>query len=144
MKTPLVMAGAMALVLSAPGCRAQARSPEPVPLDRVECSRCRMLISTERGAGQIVSANEDTRFYDDIGCLAADWVGLGDEAVPYVQLSGGEWQDARKAVYASRAGATTAMGSGLVAFGSEAEAKLASPGSRVLTWDDVISARVNH
>ena len=32
-----------------------------------------MLISSDRGGGEIMSSAEDTRFYDDIGCLAADW-----------------------------------------------------------------------
>ena len=58
---------------SATGCAKKSLAPESVPLDRVECARCRMLISTDIGGGQIVSADDDTRFYDDIGCLAADW-----------------------------------------------------------------------
>ena len=37
---------------------------------RAECAFCRMLVSSERGAAQIVSADADTRFYDDVGCLA--------------------------------------------------------------------------
>src|SRR5690242_10075131 len=67
---------AMALALAASStiaCTAQAKSPEPVPVDRAECARCRMLVSTEAGAGEIVSDHDDTRFYDDVGCLAADW-----------------------------------------------------------------------
>ena len=141
MKTCVSMAGAIAVLLSTISCAAQARSPEPVPLDRVECSRCRMLISTDRGAGQVVSTEEDTRFYDDVGCLAADWVEQRNQATPYVRVYNSEWKDARKAVYANHTESRTAMGSGLVAFDTEEEARLVSPGSRILTWDDVVSDR---
>ena len=40
-----------------------------------------MLISSERGTGEIVSPTDDTRFYDDVACLAADWVQAGEEVV---------------------------------------------------------------
>ena len=53
------------------GCGRKPLSPEPVPVDRVECARCGMLISSQSGGGEIVAAGEDTRFYDDVGCLAA-------------------------------------------------------------------------
>lgn len=115
---------------------------EPVPLDRVECSRCRMLISTDRGAGQIVSGAEDTRFYDDVGCLAADWAEQRNQATPYVRVYKGVWKDARKAVYANHTESRTAMGSGLVAFDTAEEARLLSPDSGILTWDEVVSRRV--
>ena len=101
-----------------------------------------MLISTDRGAGQIVSAEEDTRFYDDIGCLAADWAEQRNQATPYVRVYKGDWKDARKAVYANHIESRTAMGSGLVAFDTEEEAHLVSPDSGMLTWDEVVSRRV--
>jgi len=101
-----------------------------------------MLISTDSGAGEIVSPAEDTRFYDDVGCLAADWAERRNQGTAYVQVSRGEWKDARTAVYAIQAGEKTAMGSGLVAFDTEEEAHLVSPRSRILTWDDVVSSRV--
>jgi len=101
-----------------------------------------MLISSDRGAGQIVSAAEDTRFYDDIGCLAADWVEHRNQATPYVRMNKGTWTDARKVVYADHDESQTAMGSGLVAFETVDEANLVSPGSRILTWDEMVTNRV--
>jgi len=91
---------------------------------------------------RIVSLAEDTRLYDDVGCLAADWAERPNQATAYVQVSRGEWKDARTAVYAIQAGEKTAMGSGLVAFDTEQEAHLVSPRSRILKWDDVVSSRV--
>ena len=119
------------------GCAAEARAPEPLPLDRVECSRCRMLVSTESGSAQIVAAADETRFYDDIGCLAADWPATTTDATPFVQVSGG-WGDARTAFFAQPAAARTAMGSGFVAYSSAAEARAADGSGRALTWDEVV------
>jgi nitrous oxide reductase accessory protein NosL len=120
------------------GCTTQARSPEPVPVDRVECARCRMLISSERGGGEILSPDEDTRFYDDIGCLAADWIARRSRGHAYVRLGNGQWSDAETVSYAQPGGQDTAMGSGLVAFATIAEARAADRTGRALTFDEVI------
>jgi hypothetical protein len=91
-----------------------------------------MLISTEAGTAQIVNA--DTRFYDDVGCLAADWArhARGDRA--FVRVPTGDWIDAADAVYARPATARTAMGSGLVAYRSATDAA----GAATLTFEDVV------
>jgi nitrous oxide reductase accessory protein NosL len=115
-------------------------SPEPVPLDRAECAFCRMLVSSERGAAQIVSAAADTRFYDDVGCLAADWTAHASGGHAFVRAADGAWVDAASAVYAKPAGTRTAMGSGLVAFATAADAQSAAGGAPVMTFDDVVRA----
>ncbi len=97
-----------------------------------------MLISTDKGGGQIVSANEETRFYDDIACLAADWLAHRDEATAYVRLSDGAWSEAQDASYAHPPTAHTAMGSGFTAFATIAEARAADRDGRVLSWDEVV------
>jgi hypothetical protein len=93
-----------------------------------------MLISNEAGSAQIVSAGTDTRFYDDVGCMAADWAGhaRGDRA--FVRVATGAWIDAADAVYARPTAARTAMGSGLVAYRSAADAN----GAATLTFEDVV------
>jgi hypothetical protein len=95
-----------------------------------------MLISTETGSAQIVVVGEDTRFYDDVGCLAADWPAHTSGARAFVRLAGGAWVDAAAAVYARPAGARTAMGSGLVAFASAADAA-AGGSATTLTFDEL-------
>ena len=103
-----------------------------------------MLISTESGGGQILSAAEEPRFYDDVGCLAADWHdhAAGTKpwpmAVLYVRLAAGGWVDAATAVYARPAGARTAMGSGLAAYASPEEARTADSGGRTMIFADVV------
>lgn len=124
--------------LSTIACTAQARSPEPVPIDRVECARCRMLISSERGTGEIVSATDDTRFYDDVACLAADWAQHGSTSSAFVRLVSGAWSDAHTAWYARPTGLRTAMGSGFVAFATEGEARAADAASRALRFDEIL------
>jgi copper chaperone NosL len=120
------------------GCTLQARSPEPVPIDRVECAHCRMLISTDSGGGEIVAPGEETRFYDDIGCLAAEWSAHVDRAHAYVRVAGGRWSDAQTAFYGQSDGIQTAMASGFVAFSTGADARAADRAGRTLTFDDVI------
>jgi nitrous oxide reductase accessory protein NosL len=122
------------------GCAARAQSPEPVPLDRVECGQCRMLISTEDGTGEIVSAHDETQFYDDVRCLAAAWRTHGGDAIPFVRMIGGEWRDARTVAFAQPAVARTAMGSEFVAFATAADAKAADRSGRALTWDELLTA----
>ena len=103
-----------------------------------------MLISDEAGAAEIVSARDDTRFYDDLGCLAADWQhqvkadpAFGSGATAFVRVSGGGWSDVRSAFFARPDGARTAMGSGLVAYATRDEAQRADRDGRALTWAEV-------
>lgn len=100
-----------------------------------------MLISTEQGTGQIVSAKDDTRFFDDLGCLIAEFSSRVQKdsaysGTPFVKLSNG-WADARSAWFAHPADAHTAMGSGLVAFATADEARRADADGRALSWDEV-------
>lgn len=97
-----------------------------------------MLISTESGSGEIVSATEETRFYDDIGCLAADWAARHGNARAFVRIAGGAWSDVQAAAFAQPADARTAMGSGMAAFPAAADARAADRTGRALTFDDVL------
>ena len=112
-------------------------APEPLPVDRVECARCRMLISTDSGGGEIVSATDETRFYDDIGCLAADWETHAGDARAYVRVAG-EWRNVQDTSFAQPAAARTAMASGLVAFAAPADARTADRAGRALTFGDIV------
>ncbi|HYM22156.1 MAG TPA: hypothetical protein VEU08_03075 [Vicinamibacterales bacterium] len=98
-----------------------------------------MLISTEHGAAQIVSASEDTRFYDDVGCLAADWAVHHQAARAFVRV-GDEWVDADSVSFAQPADAHTAMGSGFQAFPTAPAARAADRIGRALTFSDLVRA----
>lgn len=137
MKTLSLLIALTLSAASATGCAKKSLMPESVPLDRVECARCRMLISTDSGGGEIVSAHEETRFYDDIGCLAADWRARSGDGRAFVRIAG-EWSDATDASFARPAAVATAMGSGIVAFALVAEARAADREGRALTFDEVV------
>jgi hypothetical protein len=96
-----------------------------------------MLISTDRGGGEIVSATEDTRFYDDVGCLAADWEAHHGAARAYVRVAGG-WRDVETTSFAQPAAARTAMGSGIVAFAASDDARAADRAGRALTFGEIV------
>jgi hypothetical protein len=103
-----------------------------------------MLISSETGGGEIVSS-EDTKFYDDVACLAADWLALSavegqkrsPQARAFVRV-GRQWLEAHDASYAQPDGMRTTMGSGVVAFVTMAEASSADRAGRALSFDEVI------
>jgi nitrous oxide reductase accessory protein NosL len=97
-----------------------------------------MLISTEKGAAEIVPLDGETRFYDDIACLASDWRSHGAPAHAFVRAAGGAWIDAGSAAFARPSDVRTAMGSGLVAFSTAADARAASGQDAVLSFDDVV------
>ena len=97
-----------------------------------------MLVSTDSGGGEIVSATEDTRFYDDISCLAADWHSRRGGARAFVRIAGGQWSDVQAASFAQPVDARTAMGSGVAAFAVSADARAADRAGRALTFDDIV------
>ncbi len=96
-----------------------------------------MLISSEQGAAEILPADGDTRFYDDVGCMAADWTAHASSARAFVRLANGQWLEAGSAVFARPAGARTAMGSGVVAYATRADAESAGA-SEVQSFADVV------
>jgi copper chaperone NosL len=102
-----------------------------------------MLISSAATGGEIVSAGSDPRFYDDIGCVAADSAtpgSAGDGTRTYVRVSGrDEWIEAGRAHYAQPAEAQTPMGSGVMAFATADEARAADRAGRALTWHNVVN-----
>jgi len=96
-----------------------------------------MLISTETGSGQIVAAAGDARFYDDVGCLAADWPAHQREATAFVRI-GQQWREAGAVSFARPAVVRTAMGSGIVAFERADDAGAADRTGRALGWGEVV------
>jgi hypothetical protein len=128
----VLMAGALTI-----GCASRSLTAQPLPVDRVECARCRMLISNDRTGGQIVSASEDVRFYDDIGCLAADWRTHHEGARAFVRIDG-EWVEADSLAFAQPLNARTAMGSGIEAFAAPDAARAADRDGRALTFSDLV------
>lgn len=72
----LLAAGALALAISL--AQRAPEGPLDVPLDRVACARCGMLVSEASFAGQLHTRQGDVLFYDDPGCLLLDLEARGD------------------------------------------------------------------
>jgi copper chaperone NosL len=94
----------------------------PVSIERgATCASCRMAISNQRFAAQIIAPGEEPRLYDDIGCLAdgikrGDLRAMGKQAVAYVaDHRTGDWVKAPDAVYTRVDALDTPMGSHVIA-----------------------------
>jgi hypothetical protein len=136
-------AAVAALVASAALFAACARrlAPENLPLDRYNCARCGMMVSEIGDAAEYVSPKEDTRFYDDIGCAAADAGRVPIRGKFFVRADGGtRWIAADDAFFA-RTGDRTPMGYGFWAFSTESQAKARDAQHRALRWADLGSAK---
>lgn len=126
-------------LMAAAACGSASLEPHSLPLDSVDCARCRMMVSDLAHAAQAVAPGEEPRFYDDRGCLASHAGTLPAGSRLFVQLDGGAgWIDVRDAFFAVPANARTPMGYGVTAFRDAAGAARADRGGRTLRWDDVV------
>ena len=123
------------------GCAKATNGPEPLPLDRVNCARCGMLISSDANAAEAQTSGDDTRFYDDIGCLARDPAAAAPSIARFVRLAGGAgWATTESAWFAFSASARTPMAHGILAFAAEADARAADREGRARTWTEIASS----
>jgi len=106
-------------------CSSADVSPASLDVRTDTCSRCRMAVSDQRFAAQIVSPGEEPRFFDDIGCLRAYLEArprLEDRSAVFVASYASQaWVPARTAVYVRHESIQTPMGSHYVAFGTGPE-----------------------
>lgn len=119
-------------------CAKGPLEPVPLPLDRFNCARCGMLISEPDDAAEWVGPGEEPRFYDDLGCAAADASRVPPGGKFFVRADGGKhWVPAERAHFAKPAGARTPMSYDFVAFEGEAEARAQDERGRSLRWSDL-------
>jgi copper chaperone NosL len=50
-------------------CRSGPSPPAVLDTRNDACATCRMMVSDQRFAAQLVAPNEEPRFFDDLGCL---------------------------------------------------------------------------
>ena len=112
------------LLLLAISCGSSVPQPAALELSREPCGFCRMLVSDQRFASQIVAPLEDPKFFDDMGCLAhylETHPTLPRGAVVYVADHRTKaWVRADQAVYTRVDSLTAPMGSHIVAHESAA------------------------
>ena len=130
---PLFLAPVLALA-----CGRGALTPEDLPLDRVNCARCGMLVSDPASAAEVVFRGADTRFYDDLGCLASAPIPGGQPHEIWVRADGGKtWKRGREAFYARPRESRTPMGYGFLAFSSREDARSRDRDGKAWGWEQV-------
>jgi len=107
------------------------------------CSRCRMAISEQRSAGEIILRDGTALKFDDIGCMAGHDKGIESRsavAAHFVaDFGGGGWVDANQAFFVRSPKIRTPMSSGTVAFRDRAAADAAAAKyeGTILRFDEV-------
>lgn len=114
-------------------CRAGLPSPATLDTGHDACRSCRMVVSDQRLAAQIVEAGEEPAFFDDLGCLSAflrTKPPLGSAAGIYVaDHRTGDWILASNAVYTRIASGVTPMNGGIIAHATP-ESRDGDPAAR--------------
>lgn len=133
------------LLLLATGCGGGAQldaSPE-IRYGQDECDQCRMIINEPRFAAAYVTADGQTRRFDDVGgMLIYDEAHDEEVAIFWIHdYDTGEWVKASDAyfVWADAEALHTPMGYGIVAFAdrARAEALAAETQGTVLTFSEL-------
>jgi copper chaperone NosL len=111
-----------ALLLAA--CASAPPSPAALDPGHDACGYCRMVVSDQRFASQVVAPSEEPRFFDDMGCLSRYLSGAAASparARVYVADHRTKaWVPAERAVYTRVDSLTAPMGSHIVAHESAA------------------------
>ncbi len=98
-----------------------------------------MLVSSDANAAQSRAPGEATRFFDDIGCLAADVASRPAGTARYVRLASGGWTATDAGWFALSRDTRTPMDYGVLAFISRDEAARADRDGQPRSWADVIT-----
>jgi hypothetical protein len=98
-----------------------------------------MLISSDANAAQSQADGLPTRFFDDVGCLAADGDAEAAGTRRYVRLASGGWETADAAWFARSASAKTPMDYGILAFATADEARAADRDGIAHPWPAIVT-----
>ena len=146
-KGALLIAGTLAAPTLGALAACAATEPRPIAYGRDECAYCRMIVTDSRYAAALVTAKGRTLAFDSVECLASycaqDADGRGGTNPQSLRVSvydhPGHLVPAPRARFMRMGGADGGMGTGLVAFRSDADARRLAPESMTLGWDDVLA-----
>ncbi|MCK6604704.1 MAG: nitrous oxide reductase accessory protein NosL [Ignavibacteriaceae bacterium] len=122
------------------GC---SKDPEEIRLNFDDCYSCRMTISEEKFAAQLITTGGKSLKFDAVECLidASRETALeGKIAALYVRdYNSSEWIDAFKAFYVKDSSFNSPMGLDAAAFKlkAAAESEAAARGGRILNWQNL-------
>ena len=118
-------AGFLLVMAATAACGAEADGPPRVEVDRSACAHCGMLISEPRFAAAYRAPGSDARLFDDVGCLLEGLSRESDRSGVHFwfhEVTTAEWIEGDRAVFVESAHLRTPMGSGIVAYASDAAA----------------------
>ena len=107
-------------------CASGAPQPVEIAFNEETCHQCRMAISQQEFAAEIVTRGGTVHYFDDIGCMAR-WTAENEPPedggwfVTDYDTHG--WLDARTAYYVRSDQLSTPMSYGLAAFQTRAQAQ---------------------
>lgn len=133
-------------VAFAAGCAAGPPPPAVLDARNEPCRSCRMVVSDQAFASQIVGPGEEPQFFDDLGCLRSFLDGapkIAARSVTYVADHRTKaWVRAESAVFVEAVSVTAPMGSRVLAFASPAsrDADPDAKDGKTLTLDAVFGA----
>jgi copper chaperone NosL len=136
---------ALALLFTAlTACRSAVDLEQPPDIRYGEdvCDLCGMIISEARFAAGYITAEGETRRFDDIGNMVAYHLEMGEDvAVFWVHdYETADWLRADEATLAYVEGLITPMGSGLVAFADpDAAATAVAAGGEMMSFDTLVA-----
>jgi len=125
-----------------------ADGPRQVQVGAEECAHCRMLVSENRFASQLVTDRGRQYVFDSIECMAEfldEGAEVSEERVGSLWVTDftrpGEWLEAGQAHFLRSDELRSPMGMGLSAFADEAAARehQAEHGGEILAWTEVRS-----
>lgn len=117
-------------------------APVKIVLDEDSCVECRMAVSQQPFAAEVVRSDGIADYFDDIGCLVFyARKGLPEGSAAYVvDFNTKDWVDAEVAHYVLSKDLPTPMSYGLGAFAARADAEEALqrwPG-KVVGWEQLL------
>lgn len=121
----------IALIVSVlSGCGARDLTPVALDTGHATCSYCRMGVTDQRFASQLLVPGDEPRFFDDLSCLShylADTPQIPPQTRVYVADHRTQaWIPAERAVYTQVTSLTAAMGSHIIAH-EDAASRAADP-----------------
>lgn len=123
-----ILAGGIATLIVFAQCQPSASGPVAIEANDM-CSFCRMSISEERYAAELIDENGEVFKFDDIGCMA-NFIkqkrnNVRIDATFVMDFDRRDWLRAEDAFYVRSAELKTPMNGGMAAFSDESSAQAA-------------------
>lgn len=120
------------------------KAPEPIKLNKDNCSFCKMSISHVQFGAELITAKGRVEKFDDIHCMlaymrekkttAGDRFFVSDYSAPHALLP------TKNLIFVKSESIKSPMGGGIAAFGNKTEAEVLQKEKKgeILTWEELI------